>query len=472
MGRKSVKSREKSAAACRIARAAKLKRRSEAERENGSPQPNSIEIVPQPGPSSRGVNTPGSSRPAESSQSSSTVVSSKSTRVARKSTISAESGNSDSNLGSNPAGAVGVNSNHISGTREAHENMNIVVGDRQMVEENLPGTSRQCTGTQAYHDGLTCEVYTGFKSSGQLHKAHKLMENQERTGWNQLDAIMKAKGSDAANLHMIPDHIDNMEVLENCSAFDCSICMTEVGVGKGVIIKECLHLYCKDCLVKVIELSDEARIKCPYVNDDYTCACFLQDREIKAIVSPSAYDKYLERSMKLGESSMDSTFHCKTPDCRGWCVYDDGVRDFQCEICTKVNCIPCNAIHHGLSCNDFKNRLVQNTNDARSAEAVQEMINSGMVMRCPKCKIPVEKIEGCDWVECGVCKTEICWGRGGALTAKMTFPVVADVDLMVPFVTQIAKIVINKHRAMITIPFGFGLFSQNLVLDKLTSLFS
>lgn len=30
-------------------------------------------------------------------------------------------------------------------------------------------------------------------------------------------------------------------------------------------------------------------------------------------------------------------------------------------------------------------------------------------MNCPHCKIVIMKKTGCDWLQCSVCKTEICW---------------------------------------------------------------
>ncbi|CAL8131615.1 unnamed protein product [Orchesella dallaii] len=269
-----------------------------------------------------------------------------------------------------------------------------------------------CLVCQAHHDGLECEIYQTLKNTGQLDKVDDLMEKEKRNGWSQLLEIMKAKGS-TTDVQMILEQIGNLEVLENCSEFECSICMTEVDVGAGAILKECLHLFCKLCLASLIEHSDDPTIKCPHIDENYSCVCFIQEREIKNLVSPAVYDKHLERSWKLGENSMENTFHCKSPDCRGWCVYDEGVTRFDCEICGKPNCIPCNVIHEGLSCEDFRNRTVQNNNDKMSAEAVQALIDTGKAMRCPKCKIPVEKLIGCDWLQCTACKTEICWATKG-----------------------------------------------------------
>lgn len=37
------------------------------------------------------------------------------------------------------------------------------------------------------------------------------------------------------------------------------------------------------------------------------------------------------------------------------------------------------------------------------------MVKDGDAMHCPSCQIVVQKKDGCDWIRCSVCKTEICW---------------------------------------------------------------
>lgn len=41
------------------------------------------------------------------------------------------------------------------------------------------------------------------------------------------------------------------------------------------------------------------------------------------------------------------------------------------------------------------------------------MVQKGDAMHCPKCKIIVQKKDGCDWIRCSMCKTEICWATKG-----------------------------------------------------------
>jgi len=44
---------------------------------------------------------------------------------------------------------------------------------------------------------------------------------------------------------------------------------------------------------------------------------------------------------------------------------------------------------------------------------LQKMLAKGDAMYCPTCQIVVMKKEGCDWIRCSMCKTEICWVTKG-----------------------------------------------------------
>lgn len=43
----------------------------------------------------------------------------------------------------------------------------------------------------------------------------------------------------------------------------------------------------------------------------------------------------------------------------------------------------------------------------------QSMLQQGEAMHCPQCHIVVQKKDGCDWIRCTVCHTEICWVTKG-----------------------------------------------------------
>ena len=44
---------------------------------------------------------------------------------------------------------------------------------------------------------------------------------------------------------------------------------------------------------------------------------------------------------------------------------------------------------------------------------LQGMVAGGEAMRCPMCEIILLKKDGCDWMRCSMCRTEICWATRG-----------------------------------------------------------
>jgi len=205
-------------------------------------------------------------------------------------------------------------------------------------------------------------------------------------------------------------NVFDADFFESTMEFECEICAETIMPGLGVILQDCLHLFCKECLSGLIQASDEPEVKCPYIDGNYSCTNHLKSREIKALVTPEIYDKYLQKSMKIAESAMKNSYHCLTPDCNGWCELDDeNVKTFTCYVCKQNNCLECKVIHKNETCDDYKNRVVQNENDKLSEEALAGMLKNGEAMKCPKCGSVVQKLIGCDWLVCFACKCELCW---------------------------------------------------------------
>lgn len=135
--------------------------------------------------------------------------------------------------------------------------------------------------------------------------------------------------------------LDSADLVENVEVFECLVCFGEIPPGKGATLRECLHQFCKICLAHTVEFTEDAEVKCPYRDAQYSCNIALQDREIKALVSPVLYEQYLAKSVSEAENKMSKSFHCKTPDCKGWCVFEDNVNLFRCPVCKKINCLTC-----------------------------------------------------------------------------------------------------------------------------------
>ncbi|XP_055520873.1 ranBP-type and C3HC4-type zinc finger-containing protein 1 [Leucoraja erinacea] len=210
---------------------------------------------------------------------------------------------------------------------------------------------------------------------------------------------------------------DGQHLVPNLQPADCPVCLNTLGPQEGVVLRDCLHTYCRECLKQLIRMSVEPEVACPYRDSSYACESKLQEREIRALVSAEDYNKFLDRSVSVAESSSDNSYHCRTPDCRGWCIYEDAVNEFHCPSCRKLNCLLCKAIHTGMNCkqyqDDVQSRAANDSNAHCTSEMLKSLVQTGEAMHCPRCGIVVQKKGGCDWIRCPVCHTEICWVTKG-----------------------------------------------------------
>ena len=201
-------------------------------------------------------------------------------------------------------------------------------------------------------------------------------------------------------------------LLENEETVECSICISDAEPGEAVKLSECLHSFCKECLSMHINLSDQLPVKCPYVDDNYDCTSLILDREIRSLLPDDQYQSYLRKSLSAAEKHVKNSFHCKTPDCFGWCEYDDGVNEFKCPVCNHNNCLTCKAIHESMNCKEYQNQLfAESTNKQakKTRKLLKKLVKKKEAMHCPDCNIILMKKEGCDWLQCTMCQLEICW---------------------------------------------------------------
>ncbi|XP_076242156.1 uncharacterized protein LOC143184076 [Calliopsis andreniformis] len=212
--------------------------------------------------------------------------------------------------------------------------------------------------------------------------------------------------------------LENCDVIPNSEPIECPVCFVTYGPREGVILRDCLHMFCRSCIANTIRYCEEAEVKCPYRDSEYTCESTLQEREIKALVEPEVYQQHLAKSIAQAENNAgNNAFHCKTPDCPGWCIYDDDVNNFLCPVCRANNCLTCQAIHTGKNCKQYQQelRLSKETDQEsrRTAAMLEEMVDRGEALACPTCAVVLMKKWGCDWLRCSMCKTEICWVTRG-----------------------------------------------------------
>lgn len=207
---------------------------------------------------------------------------------------------------------------------------------------------------------------------------------------------------------------DDYEFIETIELFTCKICMNEIQPTFGIILKNCCHIFCKNCIAKTITVATEVRIQCPNIdNYENRCKSTLDDREIRCLITEDEYLKYLQKSLTVAENLIKNSYHCKTPNCIGWVeICGRILRTFTCVTCGKINCISCKAIHEGVTCRE--SRLKGSKNDGKSTVFIQKLLRERKVMKCTKCGILVQKINGCNHLVCLKCKNDFQWiGKSG-----------------------------------------------------------
>jgi RanBP-type and C3HC4-type zinc finger-containing protein 1 len=127
----------------------------------------------------------------------------------------------------------------------------------------------------------------------------------------------------------------------NILEFDCPVCFLQIPPGQGIILRDCFHHFCKNCLESTILNCTEVQIKCPFIDDNYNCGSMLQEREIRGILTEENFNKHLMKSLRQAEQKIQNTFHCKQPDCDWFCVVDPGITEIKCEICKIEYCMKC-----------------------------------------------------------------------------------------------------------------------------------
>lgn len=177
--------------------------------------------------------------------------------------------------------------------------------------------------------------------------------------------------------------LESMSYIKNVEPFQCPICFVDFQIQEGVILENCLHSFCVECISATIQYSDEPRVLCPFISENKACEFFIQEREIRGIISPESYELHLRKALKRAEANLENIYHCKTLDCDGFIQYEQAVRAFVCPVCDKVNCVNCKAIHEEKTCEEYQFDLkndVKNQKELKMTEnAIKKMRQQGKV---------------------------------------------------------------------------------------------
>jgi E3 ubiquitin-protein ligase RNF144 len=186
---------------------------------------------------------------------------------------------------------------------------------------------------------------------------------------------------------------------QNDPDFVCQICVEPTILKNSFLIKGCTHAYCTECMVKYVssKLQENiTKICCPVPD----CKGALEPEDCRSVLPENVFGRWgnaLCEAVILGSQK----FYCPFKDCSAMLI-DDGeevVRESECPNCWRMFCAQCKVPWHSqISCEEYK--MLHKDERERDDILLMNLAKNNNWRRCPKCRIFVEKIEGCRYMKC------------------------------------------------------------------------
>ncbi|KAI9657898.1 MAG: hypothetical protein M1829_006860 [Trizodia sp. TS-e1964] len=134
------------------------------------------------------------------------------------------------------------------------------------------------------------------------------------------------------------------------------------------------------------------------------CNIIFDLKELKESLPSKAFEEILESSFASYIKHRPTEFrYCPKPDCNMIYRATAKMQFNTCASCFTVTCTNCHNSHPNKTCAEFKD-------EASGGYAAFEKLKKELGIKdCPKCKTPMEKIDGCNHMTCKGCGAHLCW---------------------------------------------------------------
>ncbi|XP_021897423.1 ATP-dependent RNA helicase DEAH12, chloroplastic-like isoform X1 [Carica papaya] len=186
----------------------------------------------------------------------------------------------------------------------------------------------------------------------------------------------------------------------------CPICLC--AVEDGYNLEVCLHLFCRLCLVEQCESAIKNLDSFPICCTKEDCKAPFLLTDLRSLLSSEKLEELFRASLGSFVAASGGAYRfCPSPDCPSvYRVADSGTagEPFVCGACHVETCTRCHLEYHSyISCERY--REFKEDPDSSLKEWCRGKEN---VKACPICGYTIEKVEGCNHVECK-CGKHICW---------------------------------------------------------------
>lgn len=187
---------------------------------------------------------------------------------------------------------------------------------------------------------------------------------------------------------------------------DCPICLCEV--EDGYRLENCGHLFCRMCLVEQCESTIRNRGDFPTCCTHSGCGEPILLVDLKSLLSSEKLEELFRASLGAFVASSEGKYRfCPSPDCPS--IYrvaspEAAGEPFVCGACYAETCTRCHLEYHPyISCERYKEFKEDPDSSLKEWCKGKEHVKT-----CPVCGYTIEKVDGCNHIECK-CGKHVCW---------------------------------------------------------------
>ncbi|PHU16776.1 hypothetical protein BC332_12471 [Capsicum chinense] len=187
---------------------------------------------------------------------------------------------------------------------------------------------------------------------------------------------------------------------------DCHICLCEL--EDAYRLERCTHAFCRSCLLEQCESAIRSREGFPLCCMHRGCGAHILVSDLKSLLSNEKLEELFRASLGAFVAASEGRYRfCPSPDCPSvYHVAESGEvgAPFVCGACYVETCTSCHLEYHpSISCEKYKE--FKDDPDFSLEEWAKEKDN---VKKCPACGFTIEKVDGCNHIECK-CGKHVCW---------------------------------------------------------------
>jgi ariadne-1 len=194
--------------------------------------------------------------------------------------------------------------------------------------------------------------------------------------------------------------------------FTCTICFDDDLAQNEIYAMGCGHEFCLECWSGYINAKFDDGPSCILVTcPDVKCTEIITEEEVKKI-TPQLLSTFISYQLRNFVEDKVTSRWCPGPDCckiatlPNTPTIGDAGMGVLCQSCNTSFCLGCgDEPHKPLTCSDL---VLWNEKFAKEGGGSESWILQN-TKPCPKCRVRIEKNQGCNHMTCRHCKHEFCW---------------------------------------------------------------